>query len=105
MTRFSGSDINPYLAVAAALASGLYGIENKLKLSDPIQGNAYTAEGAVKLSSNLFEAAEKMAESKIARELFGDEFVDHYTQSRIWEWRQYQKAVTSWELERYFEIV
>lgn len=105
-TRISGSDVNPYLSIAAALASGLYGIEKKLKLSKPATaGNADTAEGAVKLPRNLLEATERFAKSETARALFGDDFVDHFANTRIWEWRQFQTAVTDWEIRRYFEII
>ena len=51
------------------------------------------------------DAAVKMADSKIARQLFGDSFVEHYTNTRLWEWQQFEKEVTDWELKRYFEII
>ena len=105
-TRVSGSDINPYLSVAAALASGLYGIEHGLELTDdPVIGNAYAKEDAIRLPGSLREAAEVMKSSTAAREVLGDAFVDHYTTSRIWEARQFEAAVTDWELQRYFELV
>ncbi len=105
-TRVSGSDINPYLAIAASLASGLYGIENKIPLKDtPVTGSGYAAKDAVKLSKNLFEAATKLQDSIIAKELFGASFVEHFVSTRFWEWRQFQDAVTDWERERYFEII
>lgn len=105
-TRVGGSDINPYLAVAAALASGLYGIENELELSLPeTRGNGYLAREATRLPGNLDAASRRMARSDLARELFGDDFVDHFTASRDWEWRQFQQAVTDWEMRRYFEII
>jgi glutamine synthetase len=105
-TRVGGADMNPYLALAAALASGLYGIEHKLELSaEPVKGNGYRDEAAAKLPSNLHEAAIRLGESQTARALFGEAFVEHFAQTRLWEWRQYQTAVTSWELERYFEII
>jgi glutamine synthetase len=59
----------------------------------------------VTATNNLGEAADRLGESKIARELFGDAFVDHFVSTRLWEWRQYQSAVTNWETERYFEII
>ncbi|MFN3202490.1 MAG: glutamine synthetase family protein [Bradymonadia bacterium] len=104
--RVPGSDINPYLAIAGALASGLYGIEHKLTLqSAPVTGNGYTVEGAPKLPGSLPEATERMAASPVARAVLGDAFVDHFAETRRWEWRQFAQAVTSWELERYFEII
>jgi glutamine synthetase len=103
--RVPGADINPYVAMAAALAAGLYGIEHKLELpSGPISGNAYEADAPI-LPRTLNEAADALDKSAAARELFGDAFVDHYVSSRRWEWRQYGQAVTNWELQRYFEII
>jgi glutamine synthetase len=105
-TRVSGADVNPYLAVAAALASGLYGIEKKLELpAGPVHGNGYRDESATRLPGTLYEAATRLGESSIAREIFGESFVEHFANTRLWEWRQYQAAVSSWELERYFEII
>lgn len=105
-TRVPGSDVNPYIAVAAALASGLYGIKHKLELPRPaVTGNGYRDEKAPTLPRNLGEAAEAMRRSELAQTLFGTEFVAHFTATREWEWRQYQAAVTNWERERYFEII
>lgn len=105
-TRVPGSDVNPYLAVAAGIASGLYGIRNGLKLpSGPVTGSAYLHSGDERLPRNLWEATEKMSRSTIARELFGNEFIDHFSNTRFWEWRQFQDQVTDWELKRYFEII
>lgn len=105
-TRVSGSDINPYLAVAASLASGLHGIREGLPLElAPVVGNGYAAPDAERLPPTLEAAALKMRGSATARALFGDAFVDHYTTTRLWEWREAQKAVTDWELRRYFEII
>jgi glutamine synthetase len=105
-TRVIGSDVNPYLAMAAALASGLYGIRNKLKLAQlPVKGNGYRDSSNGVLPSTLNDATEAMKKSAVARELFGAEFVDHFTRTREWEWRQHLKAVTDWERNRYFEII
>jgi glutamine synthetase len=105
-TRVIGSDVNPYLAMAACLASGLYGIKNQWTLQQPqTVGNGYREAGNEKIPGTLIEATHKMEESKIARELFGDPFVDHFTMTRISEWNQHLKAVTDWEFQRYFEII
>jgi len=104
--RVGGADINPYLAIAAAIAAGLYGIENDLPLREPmIEGNAYAAREATRLASNLHDATERMYKSTVARELFGDRFVEHFCNTRRWEWRENEKAVTDWELRRYLEII
>ncbi len=105
-TRVVGSDSNPYLAMAACLAAGLYGIKNKLKLKVPATiGNGYADKGNGILPRNLWEATQAMKESAVAKELFGDAFVQHFTATREWEWRQFAKVVTDWELKRYLEII
>jgi glutamine synthetase len=105
-TRIPGSDTNPYLAMAAALASGLYGIKNKLKLNiAPTLGNGYQNKSNGSLHANLYDAATAMQNSSIAKELFGEGFVQHFTQTRLWEHRQYAKSVSDWELKRYFESI
>jgi glutamine synthetase len=104
-TRVVGSDSNPYLAMAACLASGLYGIKNKMKLQDATIGNGYRDTSHGILPSNLWNATQEMKNSAVAKELFGEKFVEHYTKTREWEWRQFSKVVTDWELKRYFEII
>ena len=105
--RVAAADINPYLAMAAALGSGLWGIENRIEPDAPISGNAYAAALAPEraLPRTLSEAADRFAASKAARDLFGDVFVDHYAMSRHWEEREFRRAITDWELARYFEII
>jgi len=105
-TRVIGSDVNPYLAMAGCLAAGLYGIKNKLKLTQPpTVGNGYRDYAHGVLPSTLIEATEKMKGSNVAKEILGSAFVEHFTQTREWEWRQHLKAVTDWEYKRYFEII
>ncbi|HEY0713580.1 MAG TPA: glutamine synthetase family protein [Polyangia bacterium] len=105
-TRVNGSDSNPYLALAAALASGLYGVEKKLELPmGPVTGSGYDDKKADVLPRNLEEATLRLERSERARALLGDEFVDHFVATRKWEWRQFNKAVTNWEMARYFEII
>ena len=105
-TRVIGSDVNPYLAMAACLASGLYGIKNQLHLQQSqTVGNGYKETGNENIPGTLIEATRKMKDSSVSRELFGDTFVDHFTMTREWEWKQHLKAVTDWEYKRYFEII
>jgi glutamine synthetase len=105
-TRIIGADTNPYLAMAASLAAGLYGIKNNLQLTqNQTIGNGYLDESNGRLSKNLIDATNLMKDSKICNEIFGETFVQHFTGTREWEWRQYSKAVTDWEMRRYFEIV
>ncbi|MBS1667868.1 MAG: glutamine synthetase [Bacteroidetes bacterium] len=105
-TRVVGSDSNPYLAMAGCLASGLYGIKNKLKLKTAATiGNGYADKKNGLLPKNLWDATQAMKTSSIAAALFGKDFVEHFTATREWEWRQFAKVVTDWELKRYFEII
>ena len=105
--RIAAADANPYIALAAALASGLYGIEKKLELGKLVQGNAYDQMPSPKgaLPTTLWEAAQRLKASKPAREWLGDAFVEHFAATREWEERQFRKSVTDWELKRYFEII
>jgi glutamine synthetase len=91
--------------MAACLAAGLYGIQNKLELQQATTGNGYRDLSHGILPSSLIEASRKMKESAIARQLFGDAFVDHFTATREWEWRQFSRVDTDWETKRYFEII
>ncbi len=105
-TRVIGSDVNPYLAMAACLAAGLYGIKNNLKLKQVATvGNGYRDFSNGVLPSTLIEATQQMKGSAVAKEILGKEFVEHFTQTREWEWKQHLKAVTDWEYKRYFEII
>ena len=105
-TRVIGSDANPYLAMAASLAAGLYGIKNKLELKQPpTTGNGYRDYSNGSLPSTLHDATALMKNSEVAKKILGEKFVEHFTQTRDWEWRQHLKAVTDWEYKRYFEII
>jgi len=105
--RIAAADINPYLAIAAALGSGLWGIEQRIEPDAPIAGSAYerTLPARRQLPRTLDEAARRLARSKVAAELFGAPFVAHFAASREWEEREFRRAVTDWELARYFEII
>lgn len=105
--RVSAADINPYLALAAALGSGIWGIENKIEPLEAATGNAYDIDfpEELQLPRTLSQAAEQLKNSKAARDLFGDIFVDHYAYTRLWEDQQQRRAITDWQLKRYFEII
>jgi glutamine synthetase len=104
--RQTAADINPYIAMATCLAAGLYGIENKIEPPAEVRGDGSTsAEERRALPRTLAEATQMLAGSKAAREILGEAFVDHYVRTRDWEVRQYDRAVTDWELKRYFEAI
>jgi glutamine synthetase len=105
--RIAAADMNPYLAFAVALGSGLYGIENKIEPMPAIVGNSYDMEHPAKLDlpRTLWEAAQRLRKSKAAAELFGEAFVEHWASTREWEEREFRKHITDWELARYFEII
>ncbi|MFV1361952.1 glutamine synthetase family protein [Mycolicibacterium elephantis] len=100
--RTPGGDVNQYLAVAALIAGGLYGMERELELPDPVQGNAY-ASSAERLPTTLAEAAELFGKSELARAAFGDDVVEHYLNNARVELEAFNSAVTDWERMRGFE--
>jgi glutamine synthetase len=105
-TRVPGADANPYLAIAAALAAGLYGIEHRLPLElEPVRGSAYSQVSGLPLPNNLGAAAGAMEGQEAVQELLGQDFTRHFVDTRKWEWNQYQRAVTDWERQRYLEII
>jgi glutamine synthetase len=105
--RVAAADANPYVILAAALGSGLYGIEHRIEPEPLVEGNAYDHRfpEALALPRTLWEAAQRLKQSKAARECFGDAFVQHFAASREWEEREFRKHITDWELARYFEII
>ena len=105
--RLGSADGNPYLTLAAALASGLYGIKYGLEPEDQVKGNAYEQKHPehLALPRTLWDAAQSLRDSDAAKELFGSTFVDHFAATREWEEREYRKHVSDWEMNRYFEII
>jgi glutamine synthetase len=105
--RIAAADANPYVVLAAALAAGLHGIEQKIEPGKPIEGNAYAQKFPKNMSlpATLWDAAQRLKASKMARNWFGDAFVEHFAATREWEEREFRKHVTDWELARYFEII
>jgi glutamine synthetase len=102
--RQLAADMNPYIGMAVSLAAGLWGIENEIEPPEPCAGNGYQAK-AKPLPRNLRDAVEVLKGSERAREILGEGFLDHYIRTREWEVRQYERAVTQWELERYMELI
>jgi glutamine synthetase len=105
--RVAAADANPYVILAAALASGLAGIEQRIEPEPLVEGNAYDHKfpEALALPRTLWEAAQRLRQSRMAREWFGEAFVQHFAATREWEEREFRKHITDWELARYFEII
>ena len=101
-TRIPGGDVNPYLAFAALIAAGLYGIEQELELPEPLEGNAYESD-AERFPHALREAVDALEHGTMVRAALGDEVVDHYLNYGRVEQRLFDEAVTCWERDRLFE--
>jgi glutamine synthetase len=96
--------MNPYRR-GGPHAARLHGVEKNLKLTTPIHGTNLGAENVPRAPRTLIETTRNFRNSKLARDWFGDDFVEHFAATREWEWRQWLDAVTDWELKRYFEII
>jgi glutamine synthetase len=105
--RVAAADANPYVILAAALGSGLWGIEHRVEPEAQVTGNAYDRKFPARLAlpRTLWESAQRLKTSRPARELFGDDFVEHFAATREWEEREFRKHISDWELARYFEII
>ncbi|PHP65198.1 glutamine synthetase [Zhengella mangrovi] len=101
--RISGSDINPYLALAAQLAAGMKGIEEKMELAPPTSGDIYDAREAPEVPATLRDATRTLSASAMLREAMGDDVIDHYTRCAQWEQEEFDRVVTDWEIARGFE--
>ncbi len=101
--RIGGADLNPYLAFASQIASGLAGIEQKLELEPEFTGDAYSAENIREIPGTLRSAAEAAKGSDMLRAAFGDEVIEHYVHAAEWEQLEYDRRVTDWDLARGFE--
>ncbi len=101
-SRIPGGDVNPYLAFAATIASGLYGIENSLSLPAAFEGNAYESD-VERFPSTLREAIGALENGSMARAALGDDVVDHYLNFARTEQELFDRVVTNWERERLYE--
>ena len=110
-SRIPGADANPYIALAAAIAAGLYGIDHTLELGDPYRGNAYEATDVARIPTSLGEAADELGASPVAAEAFGPDVHHHMVNTARQEWEASVRGgvdgdgVTGWELARYFERI
>lgn len=100
--RIGGSDLNPYLAMAAQLAAGIAGIEEKLELSEPMSGDVYQGESE-SIPQTLRDSRETLKSSKMLRSAFGDDVVEHYARAAEWEIEDFDRVVTDYEIARGFE--
>ena len=101
--RIPGSDVNPYLALAALLASGLRGIEDGLTLAPSAQGDLYDAQSVPDIPNTLRDATQTLRGSQMLRAAMGEGVVDHYTRCAEWEQEEFDRVVTDWEIARGFE--
>jgi glutamine synthetase len=101
--RVGGSDLNPHLAMAALLAAGIDGIENKLELEGQFVGDAYGGKEVREIPKTLRDATDHLNGSKMLRSAFGDDVIDHYVRAAQWEQEEYDRRVTDWEVARGFE--
>ena len=100
--RVPGADVNPYLSFAVLVAAGLYGIENKLKLEEPYSGNIYQKK-VREIPKTLSEAIKIAKTSKLLKNIFEADVLEHYIHAAEWEQKEYDSSVNDWQLRRYFE--
>lgn len=103
--RIPGADVNPYLAFAATIAAGLYGIKNKIEPPAELKGNAYEAAKISPVPKTLNEAISLLEKSTAAKEAFGETVFTHYLHTAKAEQAAFDRAVTCWERERNFERI
>jgi glutamine synthetase len=103
--RIPGADCNPYLALAALLASGLDGIANRIDPGDPYVGDVYRAADLDRVPHTLRDATDLFAASPFAKAALGEDVVEHYTHFFRTEHAAFDGAVTDWERSRYFERI
>jgi glutamine synthetase len=101
--RIGGADLNPYLAFAGLIAAGLAGIDEKLELQKPFEGDAYVGAKLPEIPKTLREATEHLKKSKMLLAALGKEAVEHYVHTAEWEQFEYDRRITDWELHRGFE--
>ncbi|UCH38842.1 MAG: glutamine synthetase [Gammaproteobacteria bacterium] len=101
--RVGGSDLNPYLAIAAQIAAGIAGIENRLELEDEFRGDAYQARRAREIPGTLLQASQALKKSKMLRDAMGSDVIDHYVRCAEWELEDFNSKVTDYEVRRGFE--
>jgi len=104
-SRIPGADVNPYIALAAAIAGGLWGIDHGVELAPAFTGNAYRAPEVPRIPTTLPEAITSLESSEVAAEAFGPEVHQHLVNTARQEWAKANSVVTDWELARNFERI
>ena len=103
--RLPGADTNPYIVIAACLAGGLHGIEQKIRPGQGYQGDAYAADARLEsVPPSLEQALDWLDGSEVAREMLGEDFVRHYAAMKRFEAEKYRQQVSEWEIRRYAEM-
>jgi glutamine synthetase len=102
-TRLPGGDANPYLTYAALIGAGMHGIENEIEPPPEFKGNGYTATAHPRVPRALWESVQLLERSELARQIFGDDVMDHYINTARVELEAFDSAVTCWERQRYLE--
>ncbi len=103
--RLPGADVNCYHAFAATIAAGIHGIEQRIEPPNPYHGNGYTAADFPRVPSTFVEAIELWRDSDVARTCFGADVHHHVLRHAEYEWEAFNRAVTDWERQRYFERI
>ena len=103
--RIPGADVNPYIALAAAIAGGLWGIDHELELEPAFTGNAYKAPEVPRIPATLAEAIDTLSTSEVAAGAFGPDVHHHLLNAARQEWSKANTVVTDWELARNFERI
>jgi len=101
--RIGGSDLNPYMAMAAMLAAGIDGIDKEMKLEPAASGDLYRGKRLRQIPGTLREAVDAAAKSRFLREALGEDVVAHYCHAARHEISECDRVVTDWEVARGFE--
>jgi len=103
--KLPGSDTNPYITLAAILAAGLDGINNKLNSPEPCNGNTTYEDTYIRLPNTLIEAIYELKKDKYFEKILGKEFIKRYTLLRQFEWERYMSHISDWEISEYLEQI
>jgi glutamine synthetase len=103
--RRPGADANPYLALAALVASAADGIRRSADPPEPVEGDAYARADLPELPGSLESALRAFEQDAALKAALGEAFSEYYVTSRAWELKAWRETVTDWERERYERAV